>query len=218
VVQLTSLPAALGPGTRRGFPANDVLRSVGVPRLVEAARSAGVKRVVFQSLTALAREVVDGPPPLRRATEALATAERAVARADESVVLRHGQLLGPATWFASGGSYARFARIRALPLVGDGSARSSYVHVDDAARAAVHALAVAPGTYEIGEVVEAGAFWPAFAEAVGVRRPRALPVALLRAAAGGYAAWFATTDLGTSGAPPLPEWEPRVSWRDALPR
>lgn len=217
VVQLTSLPAKLGPGARRGFPANDAVRSVGVPRLVDAALAAGVQRVVLQSMTALARPVDAAPPLVRRAADAVATAERAVVRAEEGVVLRHGLLTGPGTWYAAGGSYALLARLGALPLVGDGSARASYLHVEDAAAAAVHALGVPPGTYEIGEPVAAGDFWPAFAAAVGARRPRALPRRLLRLTAGSYAEWFAATDLATSGAPPLPGWQPARGWQEGLP-
>ena len=216
VVELTSLPAKLGVGTRSGFAANDAVRSIGVPRLVAAALDAGIGRVVFQSFTPLARSVPDGPAGLRRATEAVAAAEAAVLRAPEGVVLRHGQLLGPGTWFDAGGSYAGLAKLGALPLVGDGSARASYLHVEDAARAAVHALTVPPGTYEIGEVVTAGELWPAFAAALGARRPRALPARLVRATAGRYAEWFATADLATAGAPPLPGWEPQVPWCEGL--
>ncbi len=213
VVELTALPRSLGPGARRGFPENDRVREVGVPRLLDAA---GCPRVVVQSMLALAG--ADGPPAVRRAARALAVMEDAAAARPEGVVLRHGLLLGPGTWYDEGGAYARLARRGALPLAGDGSPRSAYVHVDDAAEAAVVALTAPPGTYEVaGEPVAARELWTAFAARTGARAPRALPRPVLAAAAGAYAAWFATTDRPPGAVGRLPGWEPRVPWRDALP-
>ncbi|MFI9120075.1 NAD-dependent epimerase/dehydratase family protein [Streptomyces bikiniensis] len=95
----------------------------------------------------------------------------------EAVVLRYGILYGPGTWYAPGGAVA-------AALAGDPGARflgstaadgsvGSFVHVGDAAEAAVRALEWPPGAYNVvdDEPAPGHAWLPVLAEALGVPAP-----------------------------------------------
>jgi hypothetical protein len=59
-------------------------------------------------------------------------------------------LYGPGTWLANNGSVAEQVRNEQYPIVGDGQGVWSWVHVEDAAHAAVLALDQGnPGTYKL---------------------------------------------------------------------
>ncbi len=132
----------------RDFSANTRLRIEGTRNLVEAARAAGVRRMVAQSL---ASAYAPGPGPAgedepldlqaamprRRMVEGVAALERAVAEMPEGVILRYGYFYGPGTWYARGG-WAEQQLYRGELKAGRGVA--SFVHVDDAAEAALLAL------------------------------------------------------------------------------
>jgi hypothetical protein len=65
-------------------------------------------------------------------------------------MLRYGFLYGPHTWFAKDGSSAEQGRSKQFPIVEDGQAVWSWVHVEDAARAAILAITQGhPGAYNI---------------------------------------------------------------------
>ncbi|MEU3604496.1 NAD(P)-dependent oxidoreductase [Streptomyces sp. NPDC035033] len=181
VHQLTDLGAADG-------AANNRVRTEGTRNLVEAARAAGVGRIVAQSISwayapgnAPAGESVplDDTQELPRAriVAGVRALETTVAELPEPVVLRYGILYGPGTWYAPGGAVAG-------ALAGDPEARflgstaadasvSSFVHVEDAADAAVRALAWPPGAYNVvdDEPAPAHTWLPALAEALGVPAP-----------------------------------------------
>ncbi|MEV4939334.1 NAD-dependent epimerase/dehydratase family protein [Streptomyces zaomyceticus] len=181
VHQLTDLGAADG-------AANNRMRVEGTGNLVDAARAAGVGRIVAQSIS-WAYAPGDGPAdesvpldsteevPRSRIVAGVRALESAVAELPEAVVLRYGVLYGPGTWYAPGGAVA-------AALAGDPGARflgstaaddsvSSFVHVDDAAAAAVRALEWPPGAYNVVDDEPApGRVWlPALAAALGVPAP-----------------------------------------------
>ena len=56
------------------------------------------------------------------------------------VVLRYGGFYGPGTGLAPGGAQWETVRARKFPVVGDGGGVWSFMHIDDAAAAAVAAL------------------------------------------------------------------------------
>ncbi|GAB3896203.1 hypothetical protein GCM10029964_077220 [Kibdelosporangium lantanae] len=87
------------------------------------------------------------------------------------MVLRYGLFYGPTTWYASDGLMAEQARANALVASRD---VSSFVHVDDAADAAVHALTWPSGIVNVcDDEPAAGVDWiPAFCAAVGAPRRR----------------------------------------------
>ncbi|MGK4585667.1 NAD-dependent epimerase/dehydratase family protein [Kitasatospora sp. HPMI-4] len=181
--QLTDLTGADG-------AANGRLRREGTRNLVDAARAAGVSRVVAQSIC-WAYAPGDGPAdesvPLDDSAEqpragmvaAVRALEETAAEADTAVVLRYGILYGPGTWYAPGGAVgAALAGDRSARFLGsteaDGSV-SSFVHVADAARAAVAALDWPAGPVNIvdDEPAQAGDWLPVLAQALGVPAPDA---------------------------------------------
>jgi nucleoside-diphosphate-sugar epimerase len=146
--QLTDLPQVLDPAQRAEFSARNArLRIEGTANLVAAARAAGARRLIAQSI---AFAYADGSEP-RAETDPLASPvgddpsavtargvralEAAVLGAPgiDGLVLRYGRLYGPGTW-----TEVRQGR---APL-----------HVDPAARAALLAVKRGtPGVYNIAE-------------------------------------------------------------------
>ena len=124
--------------------ANAHLRVVGTRNLVRAARSAGVGRVVAQSIAwayVAGTEPATEEVPLRPEMPGVPQLEAAVRELPEWVLLRYGMLYGPDTWYAPDGLMA--CRARAGELAADDDV-TSFVHVDDAAAAAVEALGGRP--------------------------------------------------------------------------
>src|SRR2546430_748200 len=86
----------------------------------------------------------DDPLPPRnqqKSLEAIRYLEHAVGTVHgiEGVALRYGNLYGPGTGFAADGEIVAMVRKRGFPIVGDGAGVWSFIHVDDAASAAVAA-------------------------------------------------------------------------------
>ena len=144
--QLTDLP--FEPGTPRydeALERNARLRIAGTRNLVEAAKAAGVRRMITQSI-AFVYAPGDGTrvetDPLdvaaagarRRTVDGVVALEQATLELPEGIVLRYGYLYGPGTWYPD--------EKRAKPAL----------HVDAAAQAALLAVSKAsPGIYNIAE-------------------------------------------------------------------
>jgi nucleoside-diphosphate-sugar epimerase len=189
VNQLTELPSRIDPSrATQQFADNDRLRIEGTRNLITAAGTYGSKRLVAQSIAfAYAAEgdwvkdedaplAADAPPPWGSTLAAVADMERQVmeARGLDGVVLRYGTLYGPGTWYdPDGGQVADAVRRGRVPLVGEARGRASFVHVEDAARAAVAALDGPPGIYNIvdDDPVEMAEWLPLYASAVGGPEP-----------------------------------------------
>jgi nucleoside-diphosphate-sugar epimerase len=144
--QLTDLPHAPGaPRYEEGLERNARLRIDGTRNLVAAARAAGVRRLIAQSI-AFVYAPGDGArvesDPLNLAAEgiagrtaaAVAALEYSVLEMPEGIVLRYGFFCGPGTWS------------------GDAPARRPAVHIDAAAQAAL--LAITRGSRGIYNVAE----------------------------------------------------------------
>ena len=165
-------------------------------------------------------------PPMRGAIDALRHHEGAVLHADglDGIVLRYGTWYGPGTSFAMGGLYVREILRRRFPIVGDGAAVWSFVHVDDVARATVAAVERGNrGVYNIVDDEPAPvAIWlPELAAAIGAKPPRRVPVWLGRLFAGELAILVMTEIRGCSNAKAKREldWQPSyASWRDGFRR
>jgi nucleoside-diphosphate-sugar epimerase len=234
---LTDLPREMTPGSmKEGLARTDRVRTAGTANLIEAARTAEARRVVAQSVAfAYAPEgsglkdeadplFVQAPPPFDANVGSVAELERAVTNAEglEGVVLRFGFWYGPGTAYASDGHWANEARRRRLPIVGDGSSVFSFVHVDDVAEATIVALGSGdPGIYNIvdDDPAPTREWIPAYAEAVGAKRPFRLPAFIVRMAAGRYAAYLATELRGASNEKAKRElgWSPQwPSWRQGF--
>ena len=233
VNQLTSLPRDYNPRRASFYAETDRVRREGGHNLVEAARAAGARRLLTQSIAFLyapegdrvkdeeARPFADAAGHFRGAVEAMLGHEREVAGCPdfEGLVLRYGQFYGPGTYYAPDGHIGREVSRRRFPVVGPGTGTFSFLHVEDAAAATVAALdRGAPGIYNVvdDEPAELREWLPVYAEALGARPPRHVPVWLARLVAGGSAVQMAVELRGASNAKAKRElaWQPRYpSWR-----
>lgn len=238
---LTALPPALDiHRLQRDLAVTDRLRSDGTRDLVAAARDAGAKRLIAESVAfaymPLARHPGRAPlrveqdpldheaaGPFKHSVNALQSLEQEVRAADgiDGIVLRYGYLYGPGTAFSTDGALVNAIRRRRLPLVGAGGGVWSFVHVDDAAAATFAALGGPPGTYNIvdDEPAPVSEWLPQLAKTIGAPAPRRVPVTLARALAGPYAVRTMTRTDGASNARAKQElgWRPQIaSWRDGF--
>jgi nucleoside-diphosphate-sugar epimerase len=231
---LTALPPKFGPKADLG-PTNRV-RTEGTRNLLAAARAAGARRLVAESVSFAyaprgervkdeeAELFLDAPGSFGETVAALADLERQALGAEgiEGLVLRYGFLYGPGTYYAADGSAAADTRKRRAPVVGAGTGVFSFVHVEDAAAATAAALERgAPGVYNVvdDEPAPLSEWQPAYAEALGAKPPRRVPVWLARLAAGRNAALMATQLRGASNAKAKRElgWAPaHPSWRQGF--
>ncbi len=144
--QLTDLPSAPGtPGYPAAQQANRRLRIEGTRNLMQAAKAAGARRAVAQSIAFVyapgdGLRTEDDPLDLAAEGQRQLTVQGVVALEHEvlntpaidGVVLRYGLLYGPGTWYE---------KPRMPPSV----------HVDAAAHAALLALERGAGVYNIAE-------------------------------------------------------------------
>jgi 2-alkyl-3-oxoalkanoate reductase len=239
ISQLTELPSRIDPERApEQFAANDRLRIEGTRNLVVAARAYGARRIVTQSIAFAYRAeggwvkqedaplALDAPPPWGATVAAIADMEGQVmeARSMDGVVLRYGTLYGPGTWYdPDGGHLAEAVRRGRVPLIGDGRGRCSFLHVEDAARAAVAALDGPPGIYNVvdDDPVEMRDWLPLYAASLGGPAPPRIEAGegLERL---GWTEWHRMTEQrGASNARARDRlgWEPlHPSWRRDLER
>jgi nucleoside-diphosphate-sugar epimerase len=160
-------------------------------------------------------------PEMRTIIAALRHLESAVLGADwtEGIVLRYGALYGPGTSLAPGGNEFELIRKRKYPVVGGDDGVWSFVHVADAAEAAL--AAIEHGTRGIYNVVNDDparvAEWlPAAAQALGAKKPRQVPGFVGRLFAGECGVEMMTELRGASNDKAKRElgWSPaHPSWR-----
>ena len=221
----------------REFALTNRLRTDGTDHLLEAARRAGVRRFIAQSYgnwnyqrSGSATKTEDDPfdpnPPVnqKHSLAAIRHLEAAVLGADgiEGIALRYGNFYGPGNGISEEGEIAAQVRRRRLPIIGDGGGIWSFVHIDDAATAAVAAIERGdPGVYNIADDTPAPvADWlTELARALGAKAPRHVPVWLGRLAAGEVTVSMMTEIRGTSNAKAKRElgWTPRYpSYRDGF--
>jgi nucleoside-diphosphate-sugar epimerase len=233
---LTSLPLRLDYRDKEALAPTNRVRSEGTRNLVAATKAAGARRLIAESVAFFyapegewvkseeAPLFLDAPPPFGTAATALAELERQVLGAEgiEGVVLRYGWLYGPGTYYAADGSLTEDAHKRKAPVVGKGTGTFSFVHVEDAAAATVAALERgAAGAYNVvdDEPATMREWAPAFATAVGAKKPLRVPAWLARLVAGPGAVSMATQLRGASNAKAKRElgWQPSYpSWRQGF--
>lgn len=234
VHQLTAIPQRIDPRKiERDFALTDRLRTEGTHNLLAAARAAEVSRIVAQSVAFVYEPTDagsvhgeddplyrDAPPAFERTLGAVKELERAIAAAD-GTVLRYGYFYGSGTAISSEGSFAAQARRRQLPVVGGGTGVWPFIHIDDAARATVAALAGPAGVYNIvdDDPAPVSDWIPSFCHAVGAPKPLRVPAWLARLAAGSYGVLTMTSAEGASNARAKQQlgWTPRYpSWREGF--
>jgi nucleoside-diphosphate-sugar epimerase len=233
VHELTALPDRMDLRDPGLYAATNRVRTQGTDVLLDAARAAGARRFVCQSIAFTYLPVGsmvkseddplmnDAPGSFGAAVRAVIEMERRVLEADglDGLVLRYGFFYGPGTYYADDGSTTADVRRRRMPIVGKGTGTFSFVHVDDAADAT--ALAVergAPGVYNVAddEPAPMSDWLPAFAAAAGAKPPRRVPVWLAKLVAGRGVATFALELRGASNVKAKRElgWQPaHPSWR-----
>jgi nucleoside-diphosphate-sugar epimerase len=216
----------------RWFATTNELRTRGTEHLLAAAQAAGVERFVAQGYTNWTN-VRDGggikteddpfdPNPPKEQSETLAAIrflEQAVLAAPlEGIVLRYGNFYGP----GASESLVEMVKKRKMPLVGDGGGVWSWIHLDDAASAAVAAVERGNrGVYNVvdDEPAPVSEWLPYLAEAVGAKKPMHVPVWLGKIAAGEVGVSMMTQIRGSSNAKAKRElgWQPSWrTWRDGF--
>jgi nucleoside-diphosphate-sugar epimerase len=206
------------------------LRTTGTDALLGAAREAGTRRFVAQSVAAFARYAREGgpiktedaplatpPANMQQSFAALRHLEQVVTEFG-GIALRYGTFYGA----ANDGSIEP-VRKRQFPIVGDGGGIWSWIHLEDAAAATVLALEHdGPGIYNIAddEPAPVREWLPVLAQALGARPPRRVPIWLARLLAGEAVVVMVTEAGGASNAKAKRElgWTPRYpSWRTGFP-
>jgi nucleoside-diphosphate-sugar epimerase len=232
---LTALPRRYDPKSDY-LSATNRIRTEGTRNLVAAAEAAGARRLVGESIAFAYRPggswvkgeeeplFTDAPGRFGATFEAVAELERQLLGADgiEGLVLRYGWLYGPGTYYDRGEQQADEVAKRRLPIVGKGTGTFSFVHVEDAASATVAALERgAPGAYNVvdDEPAPLREWVPVYAEALGAKPPRRVPVWLARLVAGKDVAASAVGLRGADNAKAKRElgWQPaHPSWRQGF--
>ncbi len=171
----TAIPVGYAGALPGAWRTNDRLRIEGSQRGVEAARSAGVRRIVQESVSFLYADRGDAwvtesaSLDITRATEPAAVAETHVqdysCGSRTGVVLRFGLIVGedPSTLWQ-----LRAAR-RGSPIgLGRPDGWLHAIHTDDLGPAVIAALGAPSGVYNVGaEPVRRADYVAAFADAVG---------------------------------------------------
>jgi nucleoside-diphosphate-sugar epimerase len=172
--QLTSL-------SQRNFSDNSRIRIEGTRNIVDASLAIGVEQMIAQSIS-WAYEAGEEPAtektpldvkasgPRKKTIEGISSLEKAVAEIPNHVILRYGMLYGQGTWYDTNGYMAeelRQGRVTATDAV------TSFLHVEDAANAAVLALNWPSGPVNIVDDEPAkGVDWLSiYSEAIGAPSP-----------------------------------------------
>lgn len=219
------------------FALTNRLRTEGTDHLLAAAREAGAKRFIAQSFTGWTNPRDGGPiktegdgldphptAASRQTLNAIRYIEEVVPNATgiTGIALRYGGFYGGGTGLGRGGDMLDMVHKRRLPIVGGGTGRLSFIHIDDAARATVQALEHGKaGVYNIvdDEPAPVAEWLPALAAAIGAKPPRRLPVWLAKPMVGEHGVSMLTQIRGSSNAKAKREldWPPRyASWREGF--
>lgn len=235
--QLTAIGHVDPRHMERSFAATDRLRREGTDNLLAAARAAGVRRFVAQSNGGFTYARTGGPVkneqdpldpspvrPMAKMIAALQHLETAVLGAEwtEGIVLRYGAFYGPGTSMAPGSEQFGLISKRKYPVVGDGGAVWSFVHIADAAEATVAAVEKGDrGVYNIvdDDPAPVAEWLPELAAMLGAKKPMRVPRFIGRLAAGPAGVVLMTELRGASNAKAKRElgWHPaHPSWRQGL--
>ncbi|MED3183924.1 MULTISPECIES: NAD-dependent epimerase/dehydratase family protein [Bacillus cereus group] len=164
------------------FEDNAKIRTKGTRNLVDAAKNVGVQKIIAQSISwayepgdTFATEKnslhITASMPRQVTVNGILKLEKAVTELPESVILRYGTLYGPGTWYAENGLIANQVRNNKI-IASDGI--SSFIHVEDAARATMLALNWPSGIVNIVDNYPATSkeWLPIYAAAIGAHKPK----------------------------------------------
>jgi 2-alkyl-3-oxoalkanoate reductase len=211
--QLTSLPkdpsqiSAAIPGDRK-------LRLEAGGNLLRAAQAAGGARRYIQQLsgfflTARGGLADESDGLLTKASAGVALSAQMYAELEarlqnagqlECVGLRYGFFYGPRTWYHPDGAVGDQVRRGEMPIIGEGQAVWSWIHIEDAAVATVLALTAPPGIYNIvdDDPSPVARWLPEFARSLGAPPPPKITEEQARVAAGEDAVYYGTKLGGAS--------------------
>lgn len=232
VHQLTALGTTK---VREAMQGTNALRVTGTTHLLAAARAVGAHRFVTQSIVfgygyrdhgphVITEDDPFGEPVtgfLGAAVAAMRSTEEQAFSADEieGISLRYGLFYGDDSFTRM---IAGYLRRRRLPAPSSGGGFATLIHLEDAAAATVAALEKgrAGQAYNIvdDEPVRWADYLDALAAGLGARRPRRIPVWVLRAIP--YVHTLMTTSMRVSNAKAKRElgWAPTVpTYRDGIP-
>jgi len=231
------LLSALRASAAKGLEETARLRTQGTGNLVAAAAAANARRIVAASiafatapaggsvLTEDAGLYLEAPDPGWALTvRAVAEHERlALGTAGLSgIVLRYGTLYGPGTHYHPDGLIGSMVARGKLPLPESAAGVTSFLHVEDAARAAVTAVeADAGGVFNVtdDEPSPADVWVPEYARLLGAPAPRTVPSRMVERMLGWFTGYQLTAMRGGANgkARHVLGWQPSVpSWRAGL--
>ena len=214
---LTALPRTY---TRESMlaaaPFNTRIRLEGGANVLAAAQAAGVRRYLRQSIAfwgvpgpGLATEEtplsVDASPGVAADARVVTELEdRLLGNPNvEGIAMRYGTFYGPGTWFSPEGDVARQVRQQEFPIVGNGDAVWSWLHIEDAAIATVAAAERGNrGIYLIAndQPLPVREWLPAFAKWLNAPPPPQISVEDALSAGGADAVYYGTQMRGASNA------------------
>jgi nucleoside-diphosphate-sugar epimerase len=217
IEQLTALPRSY---TREAMsaaaPLNNRIRLEGGANVLAAAKAAGVRRYLRQSIAFWAVPgdgLADEETPLAfDASPAVAGDARLVTELEhrllgsadiEGIALRYGFFYGPGTWFNPDGDVAKQVRQQQFPIVGNGEGVWSWLHIEDAAIATVAAAEHGnPGTYIIAndQPLPVREWLPAFAKFLNAPPPPQISIEDALKTGGADAVYYGTQMRGVSNA------------------
>ncbi|MFH5227898.1 NAD-dependent epimerase/dehydratase family protein [Antrihabitans spumae] len=201
----------------RGITDTNKLRTSGTGNLVEAARLAGAKKFVTQSMifgygfvdhgtTTITEDAPFGEPRGTKsdpATAAFRSAEEQAFSAPgiDGVAVRYGFVYGPGP---ASGKIMKMLRTRMFPIPRGEGGTFGWIYVDDAAAATVAALEHGRGGAAYNIVDDEPATWgdvfDAMASAIGAPRPLRLPQFMLRMSTPFFAEQMIDTSMRVSNA------------------
>jgi nucleoside-diphosphate-sugar epimerase len=240
---LTSLPKRLDlRRVNQTYEANNRVRVTGIKNLVAGATTAGVRRLVVESLaiwyapfdsaqgkpgdaTPRAEDAplfVDAPDPVGTAVRALLEMERIAQDSPIStIILRYGGFYGPGTWLGRGGFIYEDTLKRKYPLIGDGAGYYSWIHIDDAATATVAAIeSHETGVFNVvdDEPSPSREWLPYYAKTIGAPRPPTIPLMIARFVGGGLVEWQnQIPPVSNARIKQVLGWKPAIpTWREGF--
>ncbi|MDB5873630.1 MAG: short chain dehydrogenase family protein [Ramlibacter sp.] len=222
-------------GTKDGDPYEETIRVriEGTRNLVSAARAAGVRRIIAQSISFMCSPFgggltdeetplyLDAPAAVRALAEAVASLERQTLGASgmSGTVLRYGWFYGPGTSYDPEGSIPRAIRQGTMPIVGAGAGTYSFIDLRDAAAATLSVLAhETSGIYNIVDEapVPLNKWLPFAAGLLDAPAPGQIDEASARQKLGDLRVYYMNEQRGASNAKAKREldWQPAFpSWR-----
>lgn len=189
----TNVPVLRKMSTASGWATHNALRTTASELLVDAALATGASTFVKESVSFVYPDggdqwIDESVPPaqdvpmLQPTLAGERVADRFAEAGGRAVVLRFASFYGPSARLVD--EALRLARWRMATVSGKGYV--SAIHTDDVASAAIAALGVPTGTYNVGddEPLLKREYLEAFTRAFGIRKLRPLPAWLARVGGG----------------------------------